>query len=260
MPHFAPHPPHQVVCGFVLSVLSCPESQDLEQARLTGESSQKKRADINNICISPKSTLKAKGNRARCTKNRKYITHSDSIEHSGIEYLINSTKSGIYTSILHRAIEQLDVGLQQWGRVLAVRFDLHHKGIQTHSNKWLSKFIKNLKARIQRAYDLSDLGFIWVREQEKGKAQHYHVAIWLDGDKVRHPASLAKLITETWQSINPASTVYYPASYYYFVDTEATKRDLVYRISYLAKARGKGYRDDQVKDYQCSRLALKGVK
>ncbi|TXH67880.1 MAG: inovirus Gp2 family protein [Thiothrix sp.] len=254
MPPFAQKTPYTLVCGFVPSVLSRPELQDLKPARLAVEESEKNRAVFNNICISPKSTLKINRDGTRRTKNRKYITHSDTIEHQGIEYPINSTKSGIYTSIMHRAIEQLDACLQRWGRVLAVRFDLHHKGIQTHSNKWLSKFIKNLKRKIERAYDFSDLGFIWVREQERGKAQHYHLAIWLDGDVVRHPAQLTKLISETWEAINPANTIYYPSNHYYFVDSEEAKRDFVYRMSYLAKARGKGYRNEQVKDYQCSRL------
>lgn len=32
------------------------------------------------------------------------------------------------------------------------------------------------------------------------------------------------------------------------------KQEVIYRVSYLAKARGKGYRDKQAKDYQCSRM------
>jgi hypothetical protein len=33
--------------------------------------------------------------------------------------------------------------------------------------------------------------------------------------------------------------------------------DAIYRISYLAKVRGKGYRDPQAKDYGTSRLKFK---
>lgn len=259
MPLYAQNHQQKVVCGFVLSVLSCADSQDLEPARFTAGEGQKNRADINNICTGRITSKNRAIDKSSRTKNRKYITHADTLTHGDTEYPINATKSGIYTAILHRAIEQLDASLSQCGRVLAVRFDLHHKGIHTQSNKWLSKFFKNLKARIQRAYGVSDLGFIWVREQERGKAQHYHVAIWLDGDAVRHPAKLTKLISETWEAINPANRVYYPANHYYFVESPDTKRELVYRLSYLAKARGKGYRADQVKDYQCSRLTSKGA-
>lgn len=261
MPSFAQNQPHQVVCGFVPSVLSRPVPAMQAMARAAGNAPQKKRADINNICISMNSTLKEtisqappSTKRVNPTKNRKYITHSDTVEHEGKRYLINANKSGIYTAILHKAIQQLDACLRRWQRVLVVRFDLHHKGIQTHSNKWLSKFIKNLKRRLERAYGLAELGFIWAREQEKGKAQHYHMAIFLDGDVVRHPAKLTNIIKETWISINPVNTVYYPVNNYYFVQNEETKQEAIYRLSYLAKARCKGYRAAQVKDYQCSRL------
>lgn len=256
MPHFPLSSPHQVVCGFVPSVLSRLEWQELEQARLAKKSIQKTEADKNNIYERLEAKGEAKRKVERRTKNRKYITHSDTIEHSGIEYLINSTKSGIYTSIVHRFIEQLDIGLQRWRRVLAVRFDLHHKDIQTHSNKWLSRFIKNLKRRLERAYGLSDLGFIWVREQERGKAQHYHLVIWLDGNIVRSAENLLPIINETWQAINPINTIGYAGRSEIFIDTEDKKREFIYWISYFAKARGKGYRAEQVKDYQCSRLTI----
>ena len=38
------------------------------------------------------------------------------------------------------------------------------------------------------------------------------------------------------------------------LETERLKA--IYRVSYLAKVRGKGYRDDQVKDYSGSRLHM----
>lgn len=253
----APNLSENVVCGFVPSVLSRVNSQELEAVRLVAGSRQEKRAVFNNICIEANPTLKANRDRAHRTKNRKYITHSDTIKHQGIEYQVNAKKSGICTAIMHRFIAQLDIGLQRWRRVLAVRFDLHQRGVETDSNKWLSKFNKNLKRRLERAYGISDIGFIWVRELEAGKAQHYHAAIWVDGDKIQHPKALNKLITETWQAINPACTVFHPENCFYFVDSQETKEEFVYRTSYLAKARGKGYRAAQVKDYGTSRLGYK---
>ena len=44
---------------------------------------------------------------------------------------------------------------------------------------------------------------------------------------------------------------------YYFIDKHNYKEvraEAIYRISYLAKIRGKRYRDPQAKDYQTSRL------
>jgi hypothetical protein len=47
---------------------------------------------------------------------------------------------------------------------------------------------------------------------------------------------------------------------YYYVDRnnlKARRLDAIYRVSYLAKVRGKGYRDKQAKDYEASRLTKK---
>jgi hypothetical protein len=44
---------------------------------------------------------------------------------------------------------------------------------------------------------------------------------------------------------------------YYFVDKNNPNKRLeaIWRISYMAKIRGKGYRDPQAKDYGASRLS-----
>jgi hypothetical protein len=46
---------------------------------------------------------------------------------------------------------------------------------------------------------------------------------------------------------------------YKYIDKHNLKKErqeAIYRISYLAKVRGKGYRDPQAKDYGTSRLKL----
>ena len=47
---------------------------------------------------------------------------------------------------------------------------------------------------------------------------------------------------------------------FYFIDKDnyqEMRGEAINRISYLAKTRGKGYRDPQAKDYGTSRLILK---
>ena len=44
---------------------------------------------------------------------------------------------------------------------------------------------------------------------------------------------------------------------FYYIDKhniETERLKVIYRVSYLAKARGKGYRDKQAKDYGSSKL------
>ena len=84
-----------------------------------------------------------------------------------------------------------------------------------------------------------------------------HLVLFLDGDKIQHPGKLIKQIKETWSDNGYMPTIKNP---YYFLDKHNHKEmrgEAINRISYLAKTRGKGYRDPQAKDYGTSRLKLK---
>lgn len=60
------------------------------------------------------------------------------------------------------------------------------------TNKRISSLIKSLRTHVQQYYSMPQMGYLWVREQEKAKHQHYHIILMLDGDKIRHPAKLIK--------------------------------------------------------------------
>ncbi len=190
-------------------------------------------------------------NRAK-TKNRKYVSYSGELLHNGAAYEVNAAKSGIYTQILHRMLAQFEICEAKWGRVFVLRFDLHQR-FYSQDSKHISMFRKNLSRRLEREYGMSEMGYAWAREQERSKSQHYHFAIMLDGNKIRHSAKLLRIIKDTWQrkTSNTMPTIPKP---FYFVDDASIKADAIYRISYLAKVRGKGYRAKQAKDYSCSRL------
>jgi hypothetical protein len=107
-----------------------------------------------------------------------------------------------------------------------------------------------------RNYGLKNVGYIWVREREKSKQQHYHLAIMLDENKIRHPKRLNAQIKEMWLPYGHMPTIKKP---YFNINTikanyKAVREDIILRVSYLAKVRGKRYRDVQTKDYQTSRL------
>lgn len=194
--------------------------------------------------------------RRKRTKNRKEVSTSNMITHNGIEYQINNAATyGVYLNILNRALDQLDVCISKWKRVFVIRFDLHQK-YHAPDNKMVSKFRKNLARRIERQYESFEMGYAWCREQEKAKGQHYHVALYLDGDKVNHSSRISKMIRETWEALKVGNTVHIPKNCYYNITDNESKREVVYRISYLSKQRGKGYRPPQTKDYGTSRLSV----
>ena len=185
------------------------------------------------------------------TANRKYVSYKSTFLHQGELFKVNSKKSGIYTSLLHKIIEQLDCCLDLYKRVLLVRFDLHQIEY-TESNTRMTQFKKRLFKRLENIYETTNIGYVWVREHEKAKSQHYHWAIWIDGDKVRHSKKLLELIKTVWSDISGhVPTIANP---YYFIDSTEQRSEAIYRLSYLAKARGKVNRPSQTKDYSTSRI------
>ena len=183
------------------------------------------------------------------------------------ELLINSSETkGIYPNIIEKIVEQLDICLAIHKRVLVVRFDL---SLDEYSgdNHIISTFINRQKQRIERTYKTKHIGHGWAREQEEAKQQHYHVALFLDGNKIQHPSKLLQLIKAKWYKhgrvwIPKKERVDDDGCFYYIEKKNFVEErgKAIYRLSYLAKTRGKGYKDIQAKNYSVSRLKLKPIK
>jgi hypothetical protein len=195
----------------------------------------------------------AKSRNPKKKHNRKKIIFNELFTHNGKNYRVNSAKSGLYAEILIKLIEQFELASQKWGRVFVLRFDLHSH-YYTGDNKRITAFRKRLFQRLKREYGFNQIGFGWVREMERSKAQHYHWVLFLDGNLIRHSSRINQMIKDAWEDVTGAYHVPVIPRPFYFGNTEAIAQDAIYRISYLAKARGKGYRDKQAKDYQTSRM------
>jgi len=161
---------------------------------------------------------------------------------------------GIYKEIIARFIDQFDIAFKVHKRLLVHRVDLHLNKFSS-DNKVISRFMNRLKQWLKRNYGLEKIGYIWVREQEKSDKQHYHLALLLDGDKIRHPKRLNEQIKEMWLPLGHVPVTLNP---YYNINKHnhnETRAEIIERVSYLAKVRGKRIRDKQTKDYQTSRLS-----
>ncbi|MDO6460149.1 inovirus-type Gp2 protein [Granulosicoccaceae sp. 1_MG-2023] len=189
------------------------------------------------------------------TSGWKESSSRQSLERDGYLYWVNSRGSGLYLPILHAGIDQFHVCLKRWRRVFALRVDLRQPYYNPDSKR-VSRFRKNLARRLERSHGVRDVGFLWVREQERSKAQHYHLVFMMDGDLVRSPNALWPMIRETWERVAPGGSVHFPKDGHYFVhrDDAKARREFVWRVSYLAKCRGKGYRPPASNDYSASRL------
>jgi len=190
------------------------------------------------------------------TRNRKTPMVCESFVHDGVEYKVNGKGSGIYKEAMTSIIQELLAANAIHKRLLVVRFDLHSHSFGKDSAE-ISAFIEQIKLWIKRHYQTSDIGHVWARELETAKAQHYHLALFIDGNKIRHPKKLLRYIREAWENKHPDHSAIPIKSPYYFIDNDDVLHDAIYRLSYLAKVRGKGYRPDQAKDYSTSRLKIK---
>ncbi|WP_432463856.1 YagK/YfjJ domain-containing protein [Agarivorans sp. QJM3NY_33] len=156
--------------------------------------------------------------------------------------------------MLKTMIGQALAMLTYYKRVTVIRFDLHQP-INTANSKRITQFNRRLKKRLATKYGVKKVGFAWCREQEKAKAQHYHFVLMLDGRLVREAWGVNMLVSEVWQQMGGAC--WFPNRHYNLIRGElAELSKAVYHISYLTKARGKGYRSAQSKDYGASRLKL----
>ena len=188
-------------------------------------------------------------------------TKSRMKEHYGCFYSFNNeelliksdNKYGVYAHMLEQIVEQLDTCIAIHKRVLVVRFDLHLREY-SDDNHCISSFINRQKQRIQRTYKTKDIGHAWAREKEKAKVQHYHVALFIDGDVIQNPTKLLRQIKAKWFK---HGRCWIPENCFYYIDKHNLKDEralAIERLSYLAKTRGKGYKSKQAKNYSVSRL------
>ena len=182
----------------------------------------------------------------------RHISHTKTVTINNQTWWVNSRSSGLYSDMLQKMLNQLFVMLEYHSKVHVIRFDLHQP-TYTETNNRITQFNRRLFKWIKSNYEVKRIGYIWVREQETSKQQHYHYALILNGHKVNYPQKIIQRVGEIWERMS--GTDYTPKNCFYNIgQDEDTLQDAVYRISYLPKARGKGYRPDQTKDYSTSRL------
>ena len=188
------------------------------------------------------------------TSTSEYITVDKEIWPINSGYCKKGYPKPVFTKQMKGIIKQLNVITENYSRVLVVVFDLHLDGF-TQTNKIMSQFIKLLSTRIKKEYGFKQIGFSWCRELETAKQQHYHMALFLEGRKIRTPHYLYDKIQDAWWFVGGG---FMRKSAYHMIqrDDWQSKADVIKHISYHAKERGKGYRPLQTKDYGLSRLNL----
>ncbi|MEM0514274.1 inovirus-type Gp2 protein [Pseudoalteromonas sp. YIC-827] len=180
-------------------------------------------------------------------RHQRFISSSVAKNHifkgqCGIKTIIKVLKKfNIIQSRMNKIIHLVDSFICQYQKVFALRFDLHHGHQNTEdSNSILQRFLKQLKQRLQANYK-SDIKVVWSCEKCKSLHHHYHVALLLNGNKVKAPHKVYKVVRELWERISGGIAPYIPHVHYNLVRKSderfwITLQALFVRLSYLAKS------------------------
>lgn len=187
------------------------------------------------------------------SRNTAIITHT---EFMGGVYEVNAGEfknMKLDGTILKKVLSQVEVMLTHHNKVLVIRFDLHQNHY-TKDNAHLNNYFKNVVRKAKRKYKLLRVGYGWAREIEKSKGQHYHCFIILDGNKVKNAYPLMEYMRKDW-IFRTDSSFHIVRPYHHFTRTDYKKiQNAIHHLSYLAKARGKGYKGKNARDYSTSCL------
>ena len=188
-----------------------------------------------------------------------YATDGEYFKYSGRQWRINNKHSGVFTKMLKRIFEQIFVMFSYDTKLFVARFDLHQSVAISSSSRHLSEFLQSLKSELRVSHGLKYFGYVWCREESETIKQHYHLALLLEGHKIRSPHNLLSIMQRLWVQSGGSSV--YRANYHnlHREDYESIA-DVIFHLSYLAKVEGKTTLSPNFKAFSASRLKLKQSK
>ena len=211
------------------------------------------KSDLNNIYTTPPRTIPPPSSSSLFNgqpKLRQYCPWYAS--RIGI-WPVQSKPSGWMPKLMKVLSERFCDALKQHSQVLIVRFDLHIPQF-TLDNAQISEFMSKLTCWIKKRYKgVNEVRYVWVRELEKAKQQHYHVVLILNGNKIRNPYYVHEKGREIWTELRGTS-YHFSKHHHFHRDNHDSICEAFYYISYLAKARGKGYKPQRTKNYGANKI------
>jgi len=152
------------------------------------------------------------------------------------QQLIFYPSGGINKELLKRIYSQLDNMLSYYSKVTVVFLQLHQKRY-TESNTLITKFFGLLKKRLSKHYG-TRIGHVWVREKHRAEAQHYHIAVMLNGHRCQKCYRVTQYAQQIWERLGEEHFSYRVRNRIYRIERREHNRELQAvrtRLSYLAK-------------------------
>ena len=153
---------------------------------------------------------------------------------------------------------ELDAMLSHHRKVFVFRIDMRIERY-TGDNKVITKFLRSFIPWLKRRYDLKRVGYVWCREVETAKKQHYHLVFMIDGTAVKTMKTITDKVKDIafMQDLSP----WIPKSPSYLIERkhleygDYTKyKEAFRRASYIAKERGKKVKGKKTNSFQTSRV------
>ena len=149
-------------------------------------------------------------------------------------YRIHKPKQGSHNNrILNKIFTLTEAMLSHYQRVFVVRIDLHMKEYSA-DNKILSDFLRVHNKKLAKEYGCI-VGQLAVREQGTSDQQHYHLALFLNGGKIKHSGKLVRELTKLWKAHCGGFVPFKTSAYMMLRGDKASIDPAIYRLSYLTK-------------------------
>jgi hypothetical protein len=184
---------------------------------------------------------------------RQYTSRSNIFEFNDTKWKVKGGDGGLNKRHLARLFLQMDIMLTKYSKVCVIQFDLHMLEYTSDNNK-MAIFKRRLLGQVSSKYKISerDIAYFWCREYEKGKGQHYHWAVIVDGKKVRSGYPTNAMAKLAWEQMDGT---FHARQYHNVSRTSLNSQcEVMDHLSYLAKVRTKGYAGDKVKSFSSSKL------
>lgn len=216
-----------------------------------------KRKGILIVSSETKPSNQYKKTRIKSKHPNKKVFSGTHYEHDGKFYEVMTRSDdgkrvySVFSEIVDRIIEQFNIAFQIHGRLFVQHIVLSTEHY-TPDNSNMTDFRKAITLMLKRKYKATRLAYVWSREIETSKQQHYHLFLVVDGQKLCFGEGLRKEVS----AMIKRSDYFTKATMagFHQVETVADLDSAIFHATYVAKTRGKGYRSEQAKDYSTSRL------
>lgn len=139
---------------------------------------------------------------------------------------------------VRKIVERMERASNNHSKLCVLVFVLHRSSYTPDNQMW-SLTIKTLERELIQRYGNQILvDYICARERDKSEAQHYHLALILDGKRVNRKFVVLEMLSKVWETNGGAKVTHLGTHNMLRKDTQSLNL-VIYHLSYFAKLRSK---------------------